>query len=371
MFDCERWLNPFDGENPSGQSLRHENEFATLVALATPKFKIVEDENNNPIDRKAEPINWGDVLSLAEDLSTIGRDIRLLTIVTRGLTGENGLSGAIEGVELLTSSLDQYWDSIHPQIRAGGNATGRLGAIRELENDEAGLWGDLQRMEVINERGIGSVALSHLAQASLSDAQVIAKAPSGLSDAEQVKLIEHHHSVLKRSKIACRSMANKNPEAFEELAANVSALEKALTDLENKVQEKLEGANLKFSEFKSNLSQISKTLNGTERTQEPEEKESTTTVTNVTEGKENTSTSIVGSEGGHTIPAKLNSRDEVQTCLQLIIDFYERTEPSSPIPLLATRMKKMVPMDFLELMSELAPAGLKEFNNIAGTSDKK
>lgn len=371
MFDCERWLNPFDGDNPSGQSLRHENEFATLVALATPKFKIVEDENNNPIDRKAEPINWGDVLALAEDLSAIGRDIRLLTVVARGLAGENGLTGAIEGVELLTSSLDQYWDSIHPQIRTGGNSTRRLGAIRELENDEAGLWGDLQRMEVINERGIGSVTLGHLAQASLNDAQVLAKGPSGLSDSEQAELIEHHHSVLQRSKVACRSMADNNADAFEELASNVLALEKALTALEDKVAEKLEGANLKFSDFKPSLVQISKTLSGTERAQEPEAKENTPTVTNVTEQNENSSTSDVGSRGGHTIPAKLNSRDEVQTCLQLIIDFYERTEPSSPIPLLATRMKKMVPMDFLELMSELAPAGLKEFNNVAGTSDKK
>jgi len=346
LFDCERWLNPFDGENPSGQSLRH-------------------------IDRKVEPINWGDVLALAEDLSAIGRDIRLLTIVARGLAGENGLPGAVEGVELITSSLDQYWDSIHPQIRTAGNATGRLGAIRELENDEAGLWGDLQRMEVINERGIGSVTLAHLSQSSLSDAQVLAKAPSGLGEAEEAELIERHHTVLQRSKLACRSMVDNNADGFEQLATNISALEKALSDLEAKVTEKMDGANLQFSDFKPGLSQISKTLNGTERMAEPEAQENSDIVTNVTEQSKNTGASVVGSKGGHIIPAKLNSRDEVQTCLQLIIDFYERTEPSSPIPLLATRMKKMVSMDFLELMSELAPSGLKEFSNVAGTSDKK
>ncbi len=43
------------------------------------------------------------------------------------------------------------------------------------------------------------------------------------------------------------------------------------------------------------------------------------------------------------------------TCLDLIIAFYDRAEPSSPIPHLARRIRRMVPMDFLELMEDLAP----------------
>ena len=58
-------------------------------------------------------------------------------------------------------------------------------------------------------------------------------------------------------------------------------------------------------------------------------------------------------------------------CLDLIIDFYDRTEPSSPIPHLARRVRRMVPMDFLELMEDLAPSGLKEFRKLAGVADGK
>jgi type VI secretion system protein ImpA len=60
----------------------------------------------------------------------------------------------------------------------------------------------------------------------------------------------------------------------------------------------------------------------------------------------------------------------VTRCLDLIVDFYDRTEPASPIPHLARRIRRMVPMDFLELMEELAPSGLKEFRALAGVSDK-
>ena len=54
----------------------------------------------------------------------------------------------------------------------------------------------------------------------------------------------------------------------------------------------------------------------------------------------------------------------------MIIDFYERTEPSSPIPHLARRVRTMVPMNFLQLMEEIAPSGMKEFKNVAGVDDK-
>jgi type VI secretion system protein ImpA len=71
------------------------------------------------------------------------------------------------------------------------------------------------------------------------------------------------------------------------------------------------------------------------------------------------------------IPGAVNSRRDVERCLDMIIDFYERTEPSSPIPHLARRMRKMVPMNFLQLMEEIAPSGMKEFKNVAGVDDKK
>ena len=74
---------------------------------------------------------------------------------------------------------------------------------------------------------------------------------------------------------------------------------------------------------------------------------------------------------GTAVPGQLGSRRDVERCLELIIDFYERTEPSSPIPHLAQRMRKMVPMNFLQLMEEVAPGGIKEFRGLAGIPDEK
>ena len=71
------------------------------------------------------------------------------------------------------------------------------------------------------------------------------------------------------------------------------------------------------------------------------------------------------------VPGQITSRQEVIACLDRIIDFYDRTEPASPVPFLARRMRRMVPMDFLKLMEDLAPSGLKEFRLLAGLGDDK
>ena len=71
------------------------------------------------------------------------------------------------------------------------------------------------------------------------------------------------------------------------------------------------------------------------------------------------------------VPGTITSRNDVIRHLDLIIEFYERTEPSSPIPHLAHRMRRMVPMDFMQLMEEIAPSGMKEFKNATGVNDAK
>ncbi|WP_245455438.1 hypothetical protein [Mesorhizobium sp. M4B.F.Ca.ET.058.02.1.1] len=71
------------------------------------------------------------------------------------------------------------------------------------------------------------------------------------------------------------------------------------------------------------------------------------------------------------LPDRISSRDDVVKCLDLVVAFYDRTEPSSPIPHLARRVRRMVHMDFVELMEDLAPSGLKEFRLLAGVPDAK
>jgi type VI secretion system protein ImpA len=70
------------------------------------------------------------------------------------------------------------------------------------------------------------------------------------------------------------------------------------------------------------------------------------------------------------LPDELNSREQVLAALDKILSYYERREPASPIPLLLRRVKRLVPMDFLDLMDDLAPSAVKQLKEIGGIGKK-
>jgi type VI secretion system protein ImpA len=69
---------------------------------------------------------------------------------------------------------------------------------------------------------------------------------------------------------------------------------------------------------------------------------------------------------GPGISGSIRSRQDVIRVLDQICDFYKRTEPSSPVPLMLQRARRMVDMDFVQLMTDLAPESLNQINVIAG-----
>ena len=55
--------------------------------------------------------------------------------------------------------------------------------------------------------------------------------------------------------------------------------------------------------------------------------------------------------------------------LDRIMQYYERQEPSSPVPILLARAKRLVNADFMTIMRDLAPSGLDNVNMVGGLQD--
>ena len=62
-----------------------------------------------------------------------------------------------------------------------------------------------------------------------------------------------------------------------------------------------------------------------------------------------------GAAAGDAPDVTVASRAEAQTHMQAIEKYYQRTEPSSPIPLLLTRARSYSGRDFAALVKELGP----------------
>jgi type VI secretion system protein ImpA len=65
---------------------------------------------------------------------------------------------------------------------------------------------------------------------------------------------------------------------------------------------------------------------------------------------------------------EVSSRDDVIRLLDKICDYYSEHEPSSPVPLLLNRAKRVAKMTFLELLRDLAPGGLDQAEALGGSS---
>ena len=62
----------------------------------------------------------------------------------------------------------------------------------------------------------------------------------------------------------------------------------------------------------------------------------------------------------------LQSREDVIRVLDQVCDWYSKFEPSSPVPLLLQRAKRLVNKNFVEAIQDLTPSGVTEIQNIAG-----
>jgi type VI secretion system protein ImpA len=77
----------------------------------------------------------------------------------------------------------------------------------------------------------------------------------------------------------------------------------------------------------------------------------------------------VSSGGGGSVgDGKIRSREDVVFLLGQICDFYARSEPSSPVPMLLKRAQRLAKMSFMEIMNDLTPEALNQLRVIAGSS---
>ncbi|MGL4236914.1 ImpA family type VI secretion system protein [Tabrizicola sp.] len=377
-MELEPFLVPVGESNSSGLELRNDVRFHAIERLMEPAARTFRLESVRSGGTGAVSIDWGDIVSQAADLARTGRDVRLLVIVVRALANAEGFPGLERGLGLLTGTITQYWDTVHPVLRDSPSpreaATRRVNALYQLENNDNGLLCDLEFNVIFTQRGIGPITGGDLSAGGLSRNAAQMELPDGLGDKEMAELLAKHDARAARVTAACRAAAIERPEELADLIRSIEAARGALSGLQDALTARVgeNGVGVKFKDLDKVLTRVVAPLKAAQSNATPGNPETEQTAmaepsafAPATNGAAHVALSPTGG-----IPGSVNSRRDVERCLDMIIDFYERTEPSSPIPHLARRMRKMVPMNFMQLMEEIAPSGMKEFKNVAGVDDK-
>lgn len=73
-----------------------------------------------------------------------------------------------------------------------------------------------------------------------------------------------------------------------------------------------------------------------------------------------------GGGGQRLVVGEIASREDVIRMLDRICEYFNRHEPSSPVPFLLKRARSLVTKDFMAILNDLAPGGTEQANLIFG-----
>ena len=112
----EDLLNPIPGENPSGENLRYQPVYDKIKEARREEEAVTE----GAVQRPAKVPNWPQVLDLCqEQIATKSKDLQLAVWLTEALTKSSGFAGMLEGLTLCRGLLENFWETLYPEIEDG------------------------------------------------------------------------------------------------------------------------------------------------------------------------------------------------------------------------------------------------------------
>jgi type VI secretion system protein ImpA len=66
---------------------------------------------------------------------------------------------------------------------------------------------------------------------------------------------------------------------------------------------------------------------------------------------------------------EITSREDAIRMMDKISDYFQRHEPSSPVPLLMRRAKRLVSMSFMDILKDMAPGGVSQASAVGGIDE--
>lgn len=352
VTDISTLLAPVSAELPCGEDLAGER----LLLEAETQGK---HDPENP--HRTQPPDWVKVREQAEELLQRSKDLKVAVIYLQALIATQGIAGLADGLSLLRELLEQYWDGLYPPIDEDGDPFERAMALQVLADSyvDGQDASDSVGMVAFSFRRLPLIRLPGLGEFSFRDIK--------LARRQWRFFVKPDTPHPKPSEID----GALHDCALDDLQATREALQQAETDLgamDIFLKQRVTEDTPSFQQLLRDLTEARKVL------EEALQKRGGTPVA-VTPADE-VSTAPAGRPeppGVETIPVpaapgEIRSRRDVLETLDRLCEYYRRHEPSSPLPLLLNRAKRLVDMDFLAILADLAPAGLDQARVIQGAT---
>ena len=351
LFDDSKDLPDISADHPAGEDLEFDPAFAELERLAQGK---PEQQFGSTVVPAEEP-DWKLVIAGASTLMERTYDLRVTAHLGVARLHRDGVVAYAEVLALVRQMLRTRWDEIFPKLDPEDNndPTTRANALLLLA----------QPVRVLRVLRIVPLARSTRAGSvtwrDLSYAAGTLEPPSGttkMTNAVIAGVFRETDPALLASLRTAVNLAHASaidiPAAFDDAAGHGTGPD--FTDLIRLL-----------GEMRTMLDNHAPAAVASDASPESEPSAS-----------EDPEIEAPAASGQPKAPPVMNiqtmgpptNRLDALRMLDLVVEFYQRNEPSSPLPLLIGRARRLAEMGFMDILRDLAPDGITQVERIAGTT---
>jgi type VI secretion system protein ImpA len=327
QWESDALLQPLTADQPCGENLEDTPLLASFDA-----FRLF----GQPTPHDPAP-QWGEIRTRALEALDKSKDLRLLAHLGTALLRTDGLAAFSRTVCVASHWLEHYWPFSYPLVDE--DAILRRNALNCFADPMAVIDG-LRRLPLVASRQHGTFSIRDIEIASgqlqpldgesRPDEQRI---DAAFTDMPLEQLVEEQRSVanaldaLKRIEVAMSGEGG--PDAMPE-----------------------------FDPLTTQLAKIDRVLRGHVAAR--------TGGDGLTDADE----AAIGGNGQPAAVGAIKSRQDAIRALDAAAEYFRRNEPSSPVPMIIERAKRLVSKSFLEVLADIAPDAVPQARSAGGLSQE-
>jgi type VI secretion system protein ImpA len=338
-------LTDIDASAPAGENLEFDIEFGALERAAAGK---PEQQYGGTVVPAEEP-DWKEVRALALSLMTRTRDLRVLAQWAIAELQLDGIASFATVLDVIRQLLETKWPHLHPQLDPDddNDPTLRANALLALANPGRVLR-RIRDLPLANTPRSGPISWRDIAIATGAmepppgrEKLTESALRGGFEETDQARL-----TALREGLALAFAATSGIPAAFDGHAGSGTG---------------------------PDLSELGKLLRETQRyidryvpqaggaAPEPEAE--------IQAGGDAAAPVARAAGVSAASLTAVTTRADAVRLLDLVLDYYRRYEPSSPLPLLLERAKRLADKNFIDILRDLAPDSVTQAQLVTGARD--